>query len=418
MEDISIDLAVAFTQFQKSPGRDDKWVDKVIGALERAWPEEHAKLGRLVNFSARLSDITKFRDPERAAATIGVFLQIVSSTELEDLQPSQPWIDYFNTNSGAFEPAFEVVRALRTNDADGWGGPSSSVARIAILFEAEGKSRRRGPLQLLHTLREEADTPIMERVVEALWTEEGQELCSQNSRSAHLSSSELSALVGESLKILKGAPARPRAATSNIGTTGPLSAPIRASTKRGASDLVASLASATSERKKALRASLLPEDDEGNLDAELPEAEPTAEQEALAALVTSIEGKKSRTKAPAASAAGPTDSPAVDQSPDPKPTEHDEPAPVAPDEDIWRDTSRRPTPMKKESPIMQQQTNGLDSAVPEKLQALRQRLERIERSAAEAQALLTELGPQLDEVYTWVSDLDAVLSRWSRSRAV
>jgi hypothetical protein len=46
-----------------------------------------------------------------------------------------------------------------------------------------------------------------------------------------------------------------------------------------------------------------------------------------------------------------------------------------------------------------------------------QRLERIERSAAEAQALLTELGPQLDDVYTWVSDLDAVLSRWTRSRA-
>ena len=61
--------------------------------------------------------------------------------------------------------------------------------------------------------------------------------------------------------------------------------------------------------------------------------------------------------------------------------------------------------------------DGRDGAVAEKLNALRQRLERIERSAGEAQALLTELGPQLDEVYSWVSDLEDVLSRWTRPRA-
>jgi hypothetical protein len=418
------DLAIAFSQFQKSPGRDDKWVEKVIAAMERAWPDEHAKLGRLANFTAKLSEITKFRDEERAAAVAGIFFQIVGTKGLEGEQPaSQAWIEYFSTNLGYYDSAYEVVRALRTNDAEGWGGPASSVARIAVLFENETKSRKRGPLQLLHTLRDEADTPVMERVVEALWTEEGQELCSQGSRAARLSNADLAALVSESLKVLRGAPVRPRAAASERAADGPLSAPIRSSTKRGASDLVASLASATSERKKALRASLIPEAEAEEAATESvadDEDNTPLDQEAIASLVTSI-GKKTRQRA--------QEEPAIENDeeinqPDPAvepeaiqaPAVEEPEEPEAPDEDIWRDEARRKTPSLKKEPVMLQ-TNGTDDAVAEKLQALRQRLERIERSAAEAQQLLTELGPQLDEVYTWVSDLDAVLSRWSRPRA-
>ncbi len=62
------------------------------------------------------------------------------------------------------------------------------------------------------------------------------------------------------------------------------------------------------------------------------------------------------------------------------------------------------------SPVPPGRRDALD--MMQKLQDVRLQLGQIQRIAVDAEQLLTGLAPQLDELATWIADLDTIVKRW------
>lgn len=55
-----------------------------------------------------------------------------------------------------------------------------------------------------------------------------------------------------------------------------------------------------------------------------------------------------------------------------------------------------------------------DGHLVQRLGELQEKLGQIQMAAAEGQAILESLAPQLEEVSSWMADLETVIDRWKR----
>ncbi len=453
MEQTTRKLAIVLPQLQRSPGKDERWVEKAVLALERTRPEDCERLINTESFAVKLAALLGVAAQETASLSLGLFFHNAIAKVPTEGEPSRAWADYVVANEEALGEALAIVRAIRAPAGDGWtGGLPAAIARVAVQFDTETRLRRRGPLQLLTELRATAESPVMERIVEELWSERGQELCAQAARGISRASSALGAELSESLKLLRGF-ARPKALVPPNAPPARLSGAIERVAKGGDSngDLIAGIASGSENfdrRKKALRASLAAADPSGlaqevirdhpadgieEIEASPPapafDFEAARQPESLVAEdpASPFEVKRSLddmwrtvTTDPAAPEDGPADLTAKEPPVRERPRAATDPESILKRAKAATSRDPEPIPSKPKDAIRKERAQSMNDSrelpVNETIEALRARLDRIERSATEAQQLIAALGPQLDEMMSWASDLEDVFNRWSRQR--
>jgi hypothetical protein len=83
--------------------------------------------------------------------------------------------------------------------------------------------------------------------------------------------------------------------------------------------------------------------------------------------------------------------------------------------------TKRPAPIAREvreeeppmtMPSVASAKTGDHVDITSRVEELRSKLEKIQRTSAEAQQILASLAPQMEEFASWVADLEAVVGRW------
>jgi hypothetical protein len=329
---------------------------------------------------------------------------------------------------------------------------ASLVARTALEFDTGTFVRNRSPLQMLHALREAAEGEAQTKVLEALLSEEGQELCIAHARGVRHRSVSVPKLLNEALQALK--PGRPRVAVKEE-----VVAPTRISGRALGSgqrrqeaareDVEATLRAAKSEafdkRRQALRAGRSPKGlrfegadgaherpvqngHDGRADA-ADDAGKQRSEEALgeaphAAPEARAPESVTRPETPPddldIASEAPDVEPAAAEARDEEPVAEEAPAAETKQDHngqgggLWLPPTYHDAAPREEAPTMQ--TSAPDTQLAERVEALRARLEQIERSVAEAQQILSGLAPELEGLATWMEELESVVTRWKHGR--
>ena len=454
MDDITRRLAATLGRLQRSPGKDHRWMDKVLRALERELPQDYYRLQRQVGFAWRLGQLIGLDEQGRGAVSLGLFFHTLSTSALADAaseHPSRPWTEYLYRHGDWFAPALDVLADV-AGPATEEEPDASLVARTALEFDTGTFVRNRSPLQMLHALREAAEGEAQTKVLEALLSEEGQELCIAHARGVRHRSVSVPKLLNEALQALK--PGRPRVAVKEE-----VVAPTRISGRALGSgqrrqeaareDVEATLRAAKSEafdkRRQALRAGRSPKGlrfegadgaherpvqngHDGRADA-ADDAGKQRSEEALgeaphAAPEARAPESVTRPETPPddldIASEAPDVEPAAAEARDEEPVAEEAPAAETKQDHngqgggLWLPPTYHDAAPREEAPTMQ--TSAPDTQLAERVEALRARLEQIERSVAEAQQILSGLAPELEGLATWMEELESVVTRWKHGR--
>ena len=399
-------LAEALGQLRRSPGRNEGWVDGVWRALDEGDPESFEQLRRRLGFARRLAELAELPIEDHAAATAGIFF-----SELAQLVPSgagkttaRAWTEYFLRNVDWMAPAFAIVETLETEDWEAAGTDGAVAAKIAVVFDVETASRHRRPLQILQDLFEEAPTEAVARIVPALWSEYGQELCDQHFRRPGSYRVEPSD-IRRSLELLKNGQPRTKTAPQPADrTVAPMHFSRQAPTRERPKTARPSIAKRSNasdnnfeRRRQALRSGFSEPEHTGDVEHG---TEPTWEREEEATMPAQhppkaeleLDGHEDTDDIDLELAASvlrrrPTEGAKAQQE-----------EPMSPTRDI---SYSRPEPAGS-------------GAVGAQLEDLRAQFAQIQRAAAAGERLLADLAPQLEDLGSWIADIEAVIGRRRR----
>lgn len=396
-------LATAFARLRRTPGRNEVWVEDVLHAIERADATRHERMRRRIGFAERLGDLVGLSTEERATLKLGLFFG-----ELVDGQPARSrgtaggaWLEYLLRNEDWLGAAFAVCEVIKSDTWEALESKAAAVAKVTVVFDAATLERQERPLQVIQQLMSEVESPLAQEVIPMLWSEEGQELCDHHFRRHPRGYKLEAAELRSSLEALrKLAPKRIphetaiapfQLAGSALPAVGEeLKEQAAAHQPRTAAAWSSSPSSAGTNfdrRREALRA-----------------RNPVGFQESA---ITSP-------PQPDHDYEGDHAEPAVTRTPA-------SPVPGSPHrngddlggESPFDSVKRGEEPMEQTrtiSPVPPGRRDALD--MMQKLQDVRLQLGQIQRIAVDAEQLLTGLAPQLDELATWVADLDTIVKRW------
>ncbi len=391
-------FAAALGTLRRSPGKDEAWVESVLRIVERDHPERFDRMRRRLGLVQRLGSVAQLRVEEEAIATVGLFCYELIGERMPTAAPPGPWLDYIYRNERWLGPCLRVCESLY---ATTWGEIESRpalVARFVAAYDKRTIEEHERPLQVIRELVESAQTEEGDRLGPIVWSEDGQEVCDFHFR--HNGEYPLDAKnVRRNLELLKRvlpAPAtasvasRPgpvRTATSPVGerarkTHGEEAAPVQASAN-------------FERRRQALRSTR----------AEVNGAD---ERHTPGEAVATIEEDHEEIEAlpPAA---------IVDER------EH---ATLAPElqELHGRRAAREETFRQQEEVMDRSQIAALPSIdgegtnVTRRIETVRAQLDQIRRIAIDAQEMLADLAPQVEELAVWVAELESVLNRRTTTR--
>lgn len=404
MEDLIPPLAAALDQLRRSPGKNAAWAEGVLGALKRDRPASYDRLRRRLGFAGRLADLARLGEEERATMSLGLFFhELIGDAPREDAaKPARAWTEYLLRNEDWLIPCFRVSEALHSPNWDDIDARAAVVAKVAAIFDLETLERHSRPLQVMQSLPTDGPTPAVEQIVPLLWSEDGQALCDHHFRQRAKGYTLDAGNIRDSLELLKPASPRPAAETPVAPLRLSGSAIGKAKTKNvrkpdPRADVEVTPSGNFERRRRALRSSSARNGLLGGDSAR------TSPQEAEEPSDERTEGTRGES---AAQESAHGDSGAEFRLPATRSTrETEQTSPTAPEPREEEDME-----IQSISSARAERPDSVD--VAEKLRALRSQFDQIQRVAAEGQKLLDSLAPQLEELASWIVDLETLVDRW------
>jgi hypothetical protein len=391
-------------QLHRSPGKNAAWVEGVLRTLQRDRPDSYDRLRRRLGFARRLADLARLEDEERAIMTIGLFFhELVGDTHKEDTtKPARAWTDYLLRNGDWLTPCLQVCEVVLAPSWDDIDASAAVVAKVAVVFDLETLEHYSRPLQVIESLRAEAQAPAMERIIPLLWSEDGQGLCHHHVRRQADGYTLDAADFRHSLELLKPVSSRPAAEVPVAPQRLSARAAGRAETKHvQQSDPQTSTGITPSDNFEQHREALRSASGWGALlgtrggDTSESQAEESPEKgtddtpvESAAQTSAHRGGAAELWLPPMASIPEPEHT----SSPAPEPREEDN------------------VTIPSISSAHAERRDNLELA--EKVADLRSHFDQIQQIAAEGQSLLASLAPQLEEIASWIVELETMVHRW------
>lgn len=352
-------LAAALGQLHRSPGRDEAWVADVLGALERDRPVDYDRLRRRLGLARSLAALVPLQDEERATMAAGLFFhELIREAPLgEESKEARSWSAYLTQQEDWLAPCLALSQAVGSPDWENAGGKAASVAKVAAILDLEASEGHSRPLQILQSLASDAPNEAAQEVIELLWSEEGQQLC------------------------------------------------------QGHFD------------RREKRYTLDPDEIRGDLELLRRSSAPTeadapddSQQSSRSDRGTNVGGEPRTDPQPSGGAASSDGFERRRQALRAGPSWGDQPGGGATDDGDQHaeELSEAREEIAMTTPDMTPAHSGHhDSAqLVEKLGELRSKLDQIQTVAAEGQIILASLAPQLEEVSSWMADLETMMDRW------
>jgi hypothetical protein len=437
--DLIAGIAGALSELRRSPGKNESWIEGAAQTLERNDPELYTRALRRIGFARRLAQFADLSDIDQATLTIGLFFhELVASADPEAApKVSRAWSEHLMMNDLWLDRAYAVAQAAQTEDWEELSSMVNVIAKLTVEFDG-ALDRKSRPLQVLQALREAADSPVLERATELLWSEEGQELCDFHLRNRGAAYKVGPKEIRQSLEMLRSTarPAVERPAVANLRLVtnnrqeredGEAPRDEAAETYREATREATSMASLGNfeKRRQALRAGSrgdAPAADEREAPPErerepapVPAAEPgedAAEVNGVAVDDLWLPGKgpdaKRQKEAEAESKAAPSVERRAGERRAPRRLQMERTEPEEP---------RRKLAMESQEATMvstrtssRYEANGAQDIVGG-MQDLREWFDRLRRTAAEGEALLEQIAPQIHAFAARIAELEEVAAR-------
>ena len=391
-QDLVPAIAGTLGRLRRSPGGSDAWVEAVIRAFERADPAAYDRLRRRLGLAQQLADLARLEQEERAKMTLGLFFhELVGAAVPADTgKRSRTWTQYLLRNFDRLVPSFQISQALRASTWEEIEAKEAAVAKLATVLDSEILEHSAKPLELIQTLQREALTLAAHEIVPLLLSEDGQQLCDYHfrlqGRSYTLDGSE----IRESLQLLESDSVNTLSLSIPARST-PIATPSEPSNEAPMVPL-----DNFERRRRALRAR-----------TDLAEQTDAQREETAQQVTQSTIGRR----LDATSVARITQ---MLREEEPAPTRL--PAPDAPQEaERIRQLSSQP---QQEEHMAIQPTSTTRSGhrqeanLAEKFSVLRSQLAQIQQVAANGQQLLDSLAPDLEELTTWMQEMETIVGRW------
>jgi hypothetical protein len=394
-------FAAALGKLRRSPGKDETWVEGVLRIVERDHPERFNRMRRRLGLVQRLGGLAQLRVEEEALATVGLFCYELIGERLPTAAPAGPWLDYLYRNERWLGPCLHVCESMYAATWEEIDSRPALIARFVAAYDKQTLEEHERPLQVIQALVESAQTEDGDRLGPLVWSEDGQELCDFHFR-RHGDYPLDAKNVKRNLELLKRV--LPAPATAPLASRpGPVRTPITAvasehTRKAHGEEPPPVQASANFERRRqALRST----------QAEVRDA---GEHGTPGEAVATVE----------------EDEQDVDTVPSAMIVAEPEPAPPAiePEEPEPRRATRPepPQPQQEEFCMDRSQITALPSMdgesinVTRRIETVRAQLDQIRRLAIDTQEMLADLAPQVEELATWVAELESVLNRRTTTR--
>jgi hypothetical protein len=379
-------LSASLGQIRRVPGRGDAWVSHVLGALEREHDPRFQRMQRRIGFAERLAEMAGLEEREVACATLGLFFHELLPAHPNGARSARPWREYFLRNEEWLRPALEICEFI---DADDWlnsEDPSQLVAKVAAVYDSQTLDHNERTLQVVEQIVAAAEGRIAQRIVDLLWTEDGQELCDHHFRRHPRGYRLEAATIQRCIGLL-----------------------YRYTARLSANVTVQSLRLSGSQRQEAHQAE--PEEVE----------EPVAPAEQSSAFENFDKRRQAlRTRrndhAPSDDISNRYEDVQIDEEPMETQIEQDQ---------RYIEQPRR---ARELTPEQEERLNQITAVAPpaptrdaldvrEKLQELRISLGQIQKIAAQAEDLLAGVAPQIDDFAARIADVEAVMQRWTGRRS-
>ncbi len=421
-------LAGQLARLRRTPGRNHTWVEQTLKALERADPARFGRARRRIGFARRLGEMAALDPKEQATVSLGLFFHDLADGHGRGKGATvDVWVTYLLKNEDWLWPAFQLCEEI----AAGWQASENKatiVANITVAFDGQTAERHERPLQVIQQLMSEAESEQADEVVPLLWSEQGQELCDYHFRrrpgSFKLSAGDLQTCL------------------ETLNTSMPAF--------RGGEEAVAAFQLSGAEgrtrrkgRTQEERETPVPTPREQPARSNSPEpAGPNFDrrrEELRARSTFGLQGFAAPDKAERNGRRQPVEEPAEDEPIaiiiEPPVVERPTVKIGMPEEYEEERQPREPAHLvKREEDPVEPRTSehtriadqprqvvsgprGRSEALDmmQKLQDVRLQLGQIQRVAMDAEQLLTGMAPQLDELASWISELDAIVGRWRGS---
>lgn len=411
-EDLVPALSAALAALHRAPGSNLRWVDEVVRKLHASRMEDYHQVRRVNGLGQAIANLTRLDDGERGALTLGLFMVGLLGDVPDPGQNESPaWTDYLLRESWV-EPALSIARFIRYGPSQDEQPPLAAlVADAAWALDAAAVQRTSSTLDVLKALRAGASTPPMERLVECLWSEAGQEICDLHGRQGGQTYQLEAADIREAIETLrKVAPAVEPPVERAVAPPPPAAAPRLERPAKAAAPPSAPAASTSANFERRKQAVVVA----GSLRDVFQSTPMTSTGITAPTRATAI--KDAATEPAAAGEDGPvvrdggTATPVKMQTPVDEPAPALKPPPPAPPPTIEREEDVMTIDSQSRARAAANAPDMLRS-----LEDLRARLAEIERLASEGQQLLSAIQPSITELTAMLGQFESILGRWKQT---
>jgi len=367
-------LSASLGQLRRVPGRNDAWVSQVIAALENEHDPRFERMRRRIGFAQRLSTIAEISDQGIALVTVGLFFHELLPSRANGTRIVRAWREYLLRNEDWLRPAFEICEAVRYKSWEEMEAAVEVVAKIAVVYDGATLERHERPLMVVESIMADVEGRAAQRIVDLLWTEDGQALCDhhfrRHPRGYRLDPKEIRSSLAKLYRVTPRISAELGIQSMRLG-----SAPGRGNQEKEAQQPVAQVEKQDGSfdnfdrRRQALRTR-------------------TSEKDPRPIETEAYEEDRQEIELPRHGQS---------QSQEP--------------EQIARHREERMNQLATISPAGHVRGDALD--IRDRLQELRIQLGQIQQIAAQAEQLLGGIAPQIDEFATRIADVEAVMDRWN-----
>jgi len=379
-------LATSLGQVRRVPGKGDEWVTHVIAALEREHDPRFERMRRRIGFARKLSDMAELAAEDIALATLGLFFHELLPAKPNGVKAARTWRDYFWRNEEWLQPALDICEAVRSPEWPETESAAQTVAKVAAVYDSQTLDQHERTLQVVEAIVAAAQGRAAQRIVDLLWTEEGQELCDhhfrRHPRGYRLDPEEIRRCIAMLYRV-----------TPRFSSDVPIQ-PLRfsgshmpqANHKEVATPMVPAQHQPTAfdnfdRRREALRSRGTEQDPAVDSLEQDKELEPAESEDVEEPLIK-------------------TDRPETQSS--------------RPGRNVQQGEER----MNQITSLNPNGRGRLDALqLTERLQQLRIQLGQIQQIAAQAEDLIAGIAPQMDEFGARIADVEAVMDRWQQGRS-
>jgi hypothetical protein len=402
-------LSGSLGQLRRVPGKGDVWVTHVITTLEKERDPRFERMRRRIGFAQRLGTLADIPDEDIALATLGLFFHELLPLKPNGVKVARPWRQFLLRNEDWLRPAFEVCETVRYRSWAELEDAAEIVAKVAAVYDSETLDRHQRPMVVAESIMAEAEGRDAQRIVDLLWTEDGQALCDhhfrRHPRGYRLDPKDIRSALAALYNVTPHISSEIAVQSMRSGGTArrgkqeteveqPLAAPDKENGPLGNFD----------RRREALRTRTSEADSSTGETPTYDEFEKAerddVEPSRIEAKLREMESAEQQTELVSEDVEDPHRGQTQTREPEP----------------IGRQREERMNQLATISPASHARGDALD--VRDRLQELRIQLGQIQQIAAQAEQLLDGIAPQIDEFAARISDVEAVMDRWSgRSRA-